>query len=776
MPRVDMASGETADIERRLQRLFTAATPEPSFVQSLRAQLLAGVPEPAGEAAPRGLAHVRARLGALVQRHAWAPAALLLPLILAAAVIAGGPGRVLADLGRLPGYLFGVGFVDLKQARALPAPIALSRDGVTLTVEQVLAQPERTVVFLRAQGLPPLADESTAPSDAGFRLRLPDGSTLAPTGWSARRGEATVEFPPLPPDVYRVELLLERLPLVLPGAAPEHWQVALGLHPVDGEAPVAGFTAPYAPDAPVESHHGVDLRLVEVAQGAESTALRLEITWPDPEWRFPRLGHERQPLLRDDIGHAYWEGALPSVASLSAGRQVAVAVEQVSVRPGAATPTPVPAAGREERTLTFAPVSPSASRLTLTIDSVTFTVPFEAEFSVDLGDDPQPGQVWPLDVWLDVLGLPVHVTGVELRADDGEAGEDEPPFALAIFTDPFPVTEDRSLAGLAFDTPLEGYRGSRGRYDPRTRVRETALLLDVLPRGPITIRAGGQGFGTEISVHGPWTLSWSLPGGPAVPMAPLSLRPEGARQEHDGLRLRLEQVTLTDRLTAVTVAMDEGPAGETLLRPLGSLPGSREYVPYYLSDERGNRYEPGVHLGWNPPGSPDFDPRRLLFQPLRPLAGRVTLHAAAVLVLRPAPAAFAVTVPPGAENGDDWAVDLAVSAGGYGLRFTEAQLREQLVILIADLPAGDGNGERLPAGLALAAVTGPDGSRRPLALEAPLVEQFSQVVAADGRRQLHVGFMAGTPGAVAPGDYRVEVAGVTEAVPGPWQLSWEVPQ
>ncbi|NPV09887.1 MAG: hypothetical protein HPY83_18240, partial [Anaerolineae bacterium] len=422
--------------EEALARLFAAAEPDREFLRALRERLLTkgeGAAEPVRPPSPpRQLRGLGARLGAFLERHAWVPAALALALVLALAVALGGPAQVLAELGRLPGYFFGIGFVDLTDTRALPAPVSVTREGVTLTVEQVLAQPNRTVVRIRAEGLPPLADESLADGDPGFLLRLPDGSTLAPTGWRARRGEATVDFPPLPADVYRVDLLVERLPIVLPGTAPENWKVALGLHPTSGEMMGAGYTAPYTPEDATDSHHGVTLRLLEVAQGPESTALNLQVSWPDPEWRFPRLGYERTATLRDDLGHVYYEGAGPSAASLAAERQVAVAIESHVIELGAA-PTPTPQPGSEMCTLTFGPVSPAASRLTLIVDSIAFNVPLEAEFTLDLGDDPQLGQEWPLDVWLDVAGLPLHVTGARLQQNN-YTGENEPPFALALFT------------------------------------------------------------------------------------------------------------------------------------------------------------------------------------------------------------------------------------------------------------------------------------------------------------------------------------------------------
>ncbi|MGI6206673.1 MAG: hypothetical protein ACOYEW_00555 [Anaerolineae bacterium] len=758
----EITDGEIQATEGALARLFAAPQPDERFVRDLRERLLA-CPE-AGAASPRrGLSRLGAILRTSTRRRAWAAAGLALALALGLGVALVGPAQVLAELGRLRGYLFGVGFVDLEGTRALLAPVSVTREGVTLTVEQLLAQPDRTVARIRAEGLPLVTHE------LGFQLRLPDGRTLDPTGWSARQGEATVDFPPLPEDVYRVDLLVG-----LPGMAPETWEVALGLHPTTGEMMVAGYTTPYTPEDASDSHQSHTLRLLEVAQGAESTALNLEITWPDAAWRFPRLDREGRVALRDDLGHVYYEGVLPSAASLTASRRVAVAIESHFADPTAA-PTPAPDVARELRTITFGPVSPSASRLTLTVDALTFSVPVDAQFTLDLGEDPQLGQEWPLDVWLEVAGLPLHITGARLQTNDSE-GEDEPPFALVLNTDPLPSQDGRSLSGLSFSALVEGHRGSRGSYDPRTRALETALLLETLPRGRIAIQVGGPGYGADVSLHGPWVITWEVPGGPPVPVPPLSLRPE-ASQTRDGLTLRIEQMTVTDRLSAVTLGMEPGPDGETLVGVGARLPGSDQADLYHLTDERGNRYDPGLTLGWEPAESPEFNPHRLLFPPLPPLAGQVSFHAPAIVVLRPAPATLEVTVPQGVREGGTWPVDVTLSVGGHDVHFTEARLQNQLVTLSADARDQADHGGRLLAGLSLSSVIGPDGVERPLATSALLMEQFSQVVTFQGRKLLLVGFSAGTGGGlIRPGTYRVQVAGVNEAVPGPWELTWQMPQ
>ena len=103
------------------------------------------------------------------------------------------------------------------------------------TSEQVVAEPNRTMVVIRSMGLP--AESASWSSDASEiddyqpRLQLPDGSQLVSDNWALHLGGGTLEFPALPEEVYRVHLELPGLPLAPAGAAPEDWVI-----PIDAAA------------------------------------------------------------------------------------------------------------------------------------------------------------------------------------------------------------------------------------------------------------------------------------------------------------------------------------------------------------------------------------------------------------------------------------------------------------------------------------------------------------------------------------------------------------
>jgi hypothetical protein len=392
-------------------------------------------------------------------RRVTAVAGLLLAVTVTVTAI--GPQRVLASIQQLLGYVPGIGFVDLQATRLLVAPVEVARDGVTLRVEQVTARPDRTEVVVCSRGLPP--EDQLWPGGARGEddyepvLRLPDGRTLATRTWTLRLGSGTLEFPPLPDSIYRVVLELARLPLVPADAAPENWAVPLDLQPATGELVAELFPEPYAPAGAEDTHQGITLRVLAVAHSPEETAVRVQVQWADPDWWFPTIGHFRLPELRDDLGHVYHEAMASSTGS-------SVQTEVIRIPEGQdRTPPPTPEVPTQERTLAFAPVSPSARQLTLRVDAIDFDLPAAAGFVVDLGDDPRVGDRWPLDVHLTVAGFPVHISGAQLVQEELVLHDGLAQRTLLQFdVDPVPDQNGRTLYGIGLVGDLESFDGGSG--------------------------------------------------------------------------------------------------------------------------------------------------------------------------------------------------------------------------------------------------------------------------------------------------------------------------
>ena len=776
-------------IERGLEALFSARDPEATFVTELEQQLLARV-----QTAPvrGGKLQFRRPWQQWIRpfsQHRWATAVAGLLLIAAVIVAAIGPQQVLASIQQWLGYVPGIGFVDLEETRLLAAPLEVTRDGVTLRVEQVIARSDRTEVVIRSDGLPPedrlWPDGPRQEGDFEPLLRLPDGRTLSTGTWTLRLGGGTLEFPSLPDGVYRITLELSHLPLVPGGAAPENWQMPLNLQPATGELVDELFPQPYAPPDAEDTHQGITLQVLGVAHDTKETAVWLQVRWQDPDWMAPTVGYFRLPELRDDLGHVYHYAIASSTGSAQ--------TEVIRTHEGAnVTPTPMPEVPSHEFLRTFAPVSPSARTLTLWADAVGFEVPADASFAVDLGDDPQVGDYWPLDEHLTIAGFPVHISGARLVQEEPHLRDGvEQQTALHFDFDPVPDRNGRTLHDVRLLS--SSALGSGGGYNPQTRTIRASLDLGQwpwVPHGPIDVQVEGAG----ILFHGPWTVTWTVTGvegkeeaQPAAQVGPAILRLDGARDTHAGLTLQANQVVRTDRVTAVTVELGGAPPGVTLNRVLSRNP-TQEENGLYLEDNQSRRYERSDGITWRPDpeeasallalsARPPFDVSPTLsFQSLDPLARRATLHVPALELFVAGHIAFNVTVPEGVEMqareeppwsaSEPWTLEIPVEMGGYHLQLSQACLEgindSTSLVLIPEGPEDRPGGPWL-TGVRPTAIVVPDGQ----SLDVAYASRFGQAGTI---------FDLADPdtGVVLPGRYRFELDGITVAVPGPWKLSWDL--
>ena len=822
-----------------LLEFCAAPEPEPAFVSGLERQLLARQAELRAATQP-GQNRARrwwAKFTAALRRRGWGYLALGLLAALAIALFAIGPQRVLAQVQRWLGYVPGIGFVNLAETRALASPVEVTRGGVTLRVEQVIAGPQRTQVLISVPGLseadlpwPNAAVENSDFSaflllpEAGLpRESLPDGSSrMEMTRWELSTGAGKLEFPPLPGGVNRVTLVVPRLPLAPAGALPEDWEIPLALRPLSGELSQALFPQPYSPPDASDSHHGITLRVLDVAQSATETAVRYQVEWPDPNWEFLfGLGSSRMPELRDDLGHIYWEGLGSHGSSVG---EVAIAI------PNASQATPTPAAPSHADTLVFPALSLSASQATLWVDALEFQVPAQGSFSLDLGPNPKIGDSWPLDLRLEVAGFPVHLTAARLREETVETGEghSEKRAFLEFDLDPLEERDGLSLTGFDLANLQLGVHGHGGGSISNGIERYTGRLefpTGKLPSGRVEL----QVMGASLRMGGPWEVTWAIPGrDPASLVQPVRLFPAAGEQPAGEMRPLVAEAFLSDRLTAIKFGAAGLPPGDSLVQALAYdpttfdlyrlIPGLSSSKPpgLYLEDNWGRRYEPGGNQAVIRPDGDNagYDPRWRYFPPLEPLAQGLSLHVPGVEVFAPGEASFEVEVPrdvtfkpeeytetviggggperqvTGARGvSDPWPVNSAFDLAGYRLRFTQAQLEHDehsdppyRLLLTGDPPAEGRGGSHLIE-LRFAQVEQPDGET--LRID-PALENSGMIslpyggvgLQESGSSQLQAGiFLDGTAADridLLPGRYRVALNGVTVWVPGPWDLHFSL--
>lgn len=137
------------------------------------------------------------------------------------------------------GFIPGIGLVENTGGlRVLEQPVSATRDGVIVTVRQVLVYKDHVKLVYEVAGVLPTAE--FGPGDAGnetafcslpdgdARLRLPDGTIVQPAALDIYEQQPTYRTS-IPAAVNEMTMLLKCLPHTRLGAVPENWEVPFKL-------------------------------------------------------------------------------------------------------------------------------------------------------------------------------------------------------------------------------------------------------------------------------------------------------------------------------------------------------------------------------------------------------------------------------------------------------------------------------------------------------------------------------------------------------------------
>jgi hypothetical protein len=429
---------------------------------------------------------------------------IIILVILTSSLILVGPESALAALRELLGYIPGVGLVDEGAGlRVLDEPISLTRDGITVTVEQAVLDSQQTVIIYSADGIPPEAfprdvaeqprgQTFTSPAECSSApyLRLPNGTELqvldgGGTGWASGYQERFV-YVAIPPEISEAAYFIPCLEGTSPGAAPENWELALRFVPAPPDltiVPVLEITAtPEASVASDEAEDATGLYLEKVIELDDSYILS---------------GTFRQgPDLPGEMVQAF--STLPEIVDAD-GQPLPYVI-----------PSDLDMVWDEAGRFPWAYQIPKgfSSPLRITLTAVGVELPTDATFQLDVGAAPLEGQEWYLDHEFDLSGHAIHLVSAVRLAYGYE----------------FTFTSDAAVSGIILeDVQHEPSGGFGGRTaDGFTAGFEYAKPL---PAGLLTFRITGL----VIQQGGPWILRWEPQAGgePAptrvVPQACLTL-------------------------------------------------------------------------------------------------------------------------------------------------------------------------------------------------------------------------------------------------------------
>jgi len=455
----------------------------------------------------------------------WSFAAILILVTLAAVTIAG-PERVVAQVRKLLDYVPGIGFTDVSQSYELPEPVIANRDGISLEIKQVLAQPERTTLILAVNGLQP--QEQSLFIYNSFLL-LPNDKALTPQSWGNDLDQIVMEFGPLPEGSSAVTLVWSDNFVKDWRQHPEAaWKIPLRLKPVSNSQDDSQQKH-YYPQQASATQYGVKVRVLQVSQDASQTAIQLEYRWPAngtgfiPQSDCSSSLSDPERACQPGADHADFIG--PTGVSLvdEKGKTYAGKHSQDWDEFGASRPMMGidPEDGQGEtffayrETWIFPTLPEGVEELTLVIDEASVRLPVDKQidFHLDVGSDPQVGDAWQLEVPLQIGEAVLHIdTARVVQVEEPDKGA---LLALEFTLAPSPGMD---ISGENWWINLVSWSQTGSHFagysqDPKTGISILRIPLGVageqVMHGDIRVR----GEMAQFELAGPWEITWQVPAG-----------------------------------------------------------------------------------------------------------------------------------------------------------------------------------------------------------------------------------------------------------------------
>jgi hypothetical protein len=359
----------------------------------------------------------------------------------------------------------------------------MTQNGQIVQVQQLLSSSEETVLVLHLMDFPL---NQGIDLDRGVSLQLEDGSILFPGDFGVESsgvpGEYTAvfKFEPFPEGTRQVVVNWK------PPSRHENWQLPANLFPISDSEVATILPKSYEPAEASIARQGITLKVDQVSSIPSDTAVRLQMIFPQV---FDFASPETLSLV-DDLGNVY--PRKPGRIHFEDQGQSYTVLE-----------TPGLAAQRYKNlheTLSFPPIDPTAKRLTLQVDQLSFRAsPYET-YSIDLGPHPAVGDSWEVGQALTVGNLSFHIKQARLVALDKNAPGARGHSWVGLVLDIEPFNPEK----IHIDQIWLRVWGAQEVFDRTTYTWAAAWLPDQMPSGTIDIHLDiVQGI-----LNGDWIIQW----------------------------------------------------------------------------------------------------------------------------------------------------------------------------------------------------------------------------------------------------------------------------
>lgn len=479
------ANHEFDDLERALQDLLRAPEPSRGFRSGTRTRLLSR----AGE------------LTVSEESAGKAPRRLLIPILAVVCFLLVGlmiaPRSVLAGLMNLLGYRPDVGLVEVDQnLRFLIVPSPLEESGLTLTFENGYTDAEGTNLVFRVDGFGQQADGRAPEACSGSPTLLSGTDSFGiqkgqildqwETGYRYR-----YSFPTLPADANEITLRIPCLLALGSGPVLKDLEIPLRfsaeedpqLMPVveiqsspspEGAVPAGDSTNLEGEGNPGEKAIQFELILDQALQWEEGTLLKGHLAWQDE---------------RLDV----WD-VIPTGVSIQDADGQALRFEESyqyidSFQPGSGQ---VPWAY-------FIPGLDHHLPFKISFQEIRVSLPADEAFTLDLGPDPEPGQVWTVDRILD-LDSEHKIRLASARMVENLDHQPGLEFTFQLLDEPYLISQVKIVdpAGRS-----QGGGGGGALDSHPDQIREDLFFTNSLPAGELRLEV----LSFTLDLQGGWEVS-----------------------------------------------------------------------------------------------------------------------------------------------------------------------------------------------------------------------------------------------------------------------------
>ena len=378
---------------------------------------------------------------------------------------------VFASIGNVFGYVYipEIGFLPMDSTYVLEQPISQQRGEQTVTVTRGVATPEAVTLFLKFNDVARPVDDAWIETSSNERIELLQWGYWPNTVDS--QGVRMI-FATLPPDTNQITLAL-----------PEGWRLPLTWIASSQSSLPNVRVVPYAdslqgsvlPDVCTEQN-SLTLCVLAAITSAEETSILIQARTNHPS------------MTPGDI----WSGLLwqtetdPVTLQDERGNRLLMT-------------------GERNGSLIFSSLQ-GTQKVTLTVPAVLASAGIsEQSIVVDVGSNPQPGTIIPLDINIEVLGIPVHFSKATFVGDGINS------LRLTLNADePIPSIDGLTPAALQIGKPnqvddLYGSGMLEGSKD---------IFVELIrPNGKITGELIIPIVGATVIVQGPFELTFSLQDG-----------------------------------------------------------------------------------------------------------------------------------------------------------------------------------------------------------------------------------------------------------------------